>query len=72
MNESRLQKIYNYSMYPKDSKIYSDKGFVNVDNGSLGCTYWTCFIKKKITDHTILIALEQLHINFFSKNYLNQ
>ena len=44
MNESELQKIYNYPIYPRDSKINSDKGFVNIDNGSQGGTHWTCFI----------------------------
>ena len=29
MNESELQRVYNYKIYPRDSKIYSDKGFVN-------------------------------------------
>ena len=42
MNESRLQRVYDYSIYPRDSKIYSDKGFVNIDNGSQGGTNWTC------------------------------
>ena len=46
MNESELQKIYNYPIYPRDSKIYSDRGFVNIDNGSQGGTHWTCFIVK--------------------------
>ena len=45
MNESQLQKIYNYPIYPRDSKIYSDKGF-NIDDGSQGGTHWTCFIVK--------------------------
>ena len=40
--ESELQKIYNYPIYPRDSKIYSDRGFVNIDNGSQGGTHWTC------------------------------
>ena len=31
---------------PKDSKIYSDRGFVNIDNGSQSGTHWTCFYKK--------------------------
>ena len=47
MNEFQLQKICNYPIYPRDSKIYSDKGFVNIDNGSQGGTHWTCFIVKK-------------------------
>ena len=46
MNESQLQKIYNYPIYPRDSKIYSDKGFVNIDDGRMGGSHWTCFIKK--------------------------
>ena len=46
MNESELQKIYNYPIYPRDSKIYSDRGFVNIDNGSQGGSHWTCFIVK--------------------------
>ena len=46
MKESELQKIYNYNIYPRGSKIYSDRGFVNIDNGSQGGTNWTCFIVK--------------------------
>ena len=46
MNESQLQRIYNYPMYPRDSKIYSDKGFVNIGNGRMGGSHWTCFIAK--------------------------
>ena len=38
MKESHLQKIYIYNIYPGDSKIYSDKVFVNMDNGSMGGT----------------------------------
>ena len=30
MNETELQRIYN--IYPRDSKICSDKGFVKIDN----------------------------------------
>ena len=44
MNESQLQKNYNYPIYPRDSKIYSDRGFIIKDNGSQGGTHWTCFI----------------------------
>ena len=46
MNESQLQKVYNYPIYPRDIKIYSDKGFVKIDNGSMGGSHWTCFIVK--------------------------
>ena len=27
-------------------KVYSNQGFVIIDNGSLGGTHWTCFITK--------------------------
>ena len=46
MNESELQKIYNYNIYPRDFKISSDKGFVSMDNGAQGGIHWTCFIAK--------------------------
>ena len=46
MNEFEIQRIYNYPIDPRDSKIYSDKGFVNIDNGSKGGPHWTCFIVK--------------------------
>ena len=44
MNERELQRVYNYKICPRDSKIITDKGFVNIDNGSQGGTHWTCFI----------------------------
>ena len=31
---------------PRDSKIYSDRGFVNIGNGSQGGTHWTAFYVK--------------------------
>ena len=46
MKGSESQKVYNYSIYPRNSKIYSDKGFVNIDSGSQGGTHWTCFYIK--------------------------
>ena len=46
MKESELQRVYKYHIYPRGSKIYSDKGFVNIDSGAQGGTHWTCFIVK--------------------------
>ena len=46
MNEFQLQRNYNYPLYPRDSKIYSDRGSVNIDNGAQGGTHWVCFIMK--------------------------
>ena len=64
MNEAQLQKIYNYPIYPRDSKIYSDKGYVNIDNGSQGGSHWTCFYIK---DNNLFISIvwEELQINFY-------
>ena len=39
MNESQLQRVYKYPIYPRDSKIYSDKRFVNINNGSQGVLF---------------------------------
>ena len=64
MNESELQRVYNYAIYPKDSKINSDEGFVNIDNGAQGGTHWTCFIKK-IRNHTTLTRLVVNQINLW-------
>ena len=44
LNESQLHKVYNYPIYPRDSKIYSDRGYINLDNGSRGGVHWTCFL----------------------------
>ena len=46
LNESELQRVYNYKRYPTDSMITTDKGFVNIVNGRIGGTHWTCFIIK--------------------------
>ena len=46
MKESELQKNYNNPIYPRDSIIYSDRAFVNIDNGSQGGTHWTAFYVK--------------------------
>ena len=46
LNEFHLPEIYNYKIYPRDSKYCSDKVFVNIDNGSMGGTHWGCFIMK--------------------------
>ena len=47
MNESQLQKYYNYPIYPRDSKLYSDKIFANIDNGQMGGTNWCVFYVKR-------------------------
>ena len=46
MIEFELQRIFIYNIYPRDSKKCSERGFVNIDNGSQGGFQWTCFILK--------------------------
>ena len=53
MNKSHLQRVYNYPIYPRDSKKYSDKVFVNIDKIIQGGTRWTCFIVKDNKSHYI-------------------
>ena len=46
MNECQIQKIHTYPIYRRDSNIYSEKCFVNIDNGSQRGTHWVCFGAK--------------------------
>ena len=39
LNESELQRVYNYRYNPRDTKILSDKGVVNIDNGQMRGTH---------------------------------
>ena len=48
MKELELQRVYNYPIYSRDSKISSDKGFVNIANGSMGGTHWCAFYVENI------------------------
>ena len=46
MDESQSQNVDNYLIFPRDSQIYSDKGFIFIDDGSQGGTHWTCLIVR--------------------------
>ena len=46
MSDSELQKVYNYKIYPRDSKIITKKGFINIDDGSQRGTPWICVYIK--------------------------
>ena len=46
MVESQLQRIFNYPINPRDSNFYSDRGFVNIDNGPMGGSHWCLFYFK--------------------------
>ena len=63
-NESQIQNFYIYPIYPRNSKIYSNQGFVKIGNGSQAGTHWTCFIVK-ITNNCTFLASEVNQINFY-------
>ena len=71
MNETELKSVYNYPIYPKNSKIYSERGFVNIAmvewEGLIGLVSYL-----KIINHTTSTHLEVSQINFYLINYLNQ
>ena len=46
MIESQLQKVYIYPIYPRYSEIYSDRRFINIDNGSMGGSPWIVGLVK--------------------------
>ena len=50
-NESQLQRVYNYKIYPKDSIITTNKRFVNIDDGSQEGSHWTFFIVKNLESY---------------------
>ena len=47
MNESELQRFYNYPIHPSNSKICSVKEFENLDNGSQRRYSLVLFYKKR-------------------------
>ena len=46
MNEIDSKRVYKSLIYPRGSKIISDKGFTNKNYGSQEGTHWVCFIVK--------------------------
>ena len=71
MTGTDLKKVYNYSIYPRNSKVTTNKGFVNNDNGSMGGNHGACFYTKKIKNHSILIRLMDSLINSYFNKYQN-
>ena len=46
LKESELQRVFNHPIKPRDTKIYSDRRFVNIDNELQAGTHWSCFYIK--------------------------
>ena len=46
MKESHIQRVFKNTLYRRDSKTYSEKGFVKLEKGEQGGTHWVCFINK--------------------------
>ena len=72
INESFLQRVHNFPINPRYSKINSVRGFVNIDNGSMGGNLWVVFYKKPITNPITQKVSEEVLINFYLSNYQNQ
>ena len=43
MNEMKLQRFYNYPIYHRHFKKYSDKEIVIIDDGFQNGTHWCAF-----------------------------
>ena len=46
VNESELQRVYQFPFSPRYSKLKTDKGFAKIDNGSHGGKHWDYFLVK--------------------------
>ena len=71
MIELQIQNVFNYLIYPRASEIYSDKGFINFDDGGMGGTHWMYFYKQ----HNELFyfdSFEGAPDKFSLTNYLKQ
>ena len=71
MKESDLKHVYNYIIYPRDSKITTKTVFVYIDNGEHSGTHWTCFLVNK-DGSLFLILLVVSQISFYFTNYQDQ
>ena len=40
------KEFLSFYIYPRGSKKHSKKGFVKIDNGSMGGHHWRCFVVK--------------------------
>ena len=69
MNELELQRVYNYSSYPRVSKRFSDKIFVNFDDGERSGSHWTGVLK---ISHSTLVRLLDNPVIFYLDNDPNQ
>ena len=52
MIESGLQRIFIDKIYTRVSKIASERGFVNIDNGQMSGTHWVCLKKGNESYYT--------------------
>ena len=43
MNDTQLKRVHKYLIDPADSKKTTVERFLNIDNGHMGGTNWTCF-----------------------------
>ena len=65
------KNVCNYNIYPRNSRIITDKGFINIDNGGKGDTHWTrLHIKDNKSVYSIFSVFNVM--NFYLTNYPNK
>ena len=67
----KIQKNFKYPIYPRVSKIFSDRRFINIDHSRMEEFIALVFISKT-TYHSFLIHSEDKLIHFYFNNYKNQ
>ena len=75
MNESQLQKLSKSPIYPRDSTIYSDRVFLNIDNGTVGGTHWcNVYVKnnKSFYFDSFGVQLDKFFLNQLPKPIIYQ
>ena len=71
VTDTDLKKVDNFPIYPRDSEITTDKGFLNNHKASLRETHWIYFSQKIMFPITLIPLVDTL-IKLHSNNYRNQ
>ena len=64
LDEIQLKKVFNFTMYPEDSKITTNKRIIKSDEGSMGGLIGY-FFTSKIINHSTSLRLMAFPINFY-------
>ena len=42
-SQSDLQRFFDYTIHPRESKKSSNREFLKIDDGNMGGIHWNCF-----------------------------